>query len=1200
MKIRDLFDKEVTRAIPPVIYFHEQSPEQLRDEVTEYIITGGYNDGHPAKKRVPVGIHEQFVRLLTGIERELDRRDGPSEPACWISGFYGSGKSSFAKLLGLALDGRTLPDGVPLCDALLRQDKSPNQADFKRAWDALITKVEPMAVVFDVGGVARDNEHIHSTVLRQTQQRLGYCKHPLVADFELRLERDGLWADFEAAAQRTLGRPWQEAVGDSFADDHFSTVMHALQPDRFPDAMSWIDVRAGADTRGLAPTEATRAIADMLEFRAPGKHLFVVVDEVSQYIHQDEGRMLKLQSFVSSLKEQLRGRVWLLVTGQEKLEEEAGSTVLAKMQDRFPVSLRVHLASTNIRDVVHRRLLAKKSAHEPALRALFEQHRSKLSLYAYGGDELTPESFVETYPLLPGFIDLLLQITTAMRARSTRTQSDDHAIRGLLQLLGELFRTQGLADDEVGRLISIDTICDAHHTALDTDTRKSLDRALAHCAKRDDADGARAAKAVALLQLVAESAPVSAERVARCLYARLDAGDERRAIADALERLRAENLLGYSEKRGYKLQSSAAQEWERERTGISVTPERQYELIREKLKLLVGIPTRPELKGVPIPLAARFSDGRQADDVRLVDPRTDTACVFDFRLALPDAAAQTDWSTLSGQGELATRVLWLVGAPEEMISAARELGRSRMMVQRYEHRVDSLERERRNLLNDERSRADTLEETLRDRVEAAWLDGTMYFQGAPTPAREHHAGSFGNALLKAASDALPGIYPSFEPIVVTDGELATLLERDLRGESPKFLETGLGILTLDAGRIEATCSGRVPSAVAAYVKQQNGTAGESLFKHFGKPPYGYGSTLVRACLAGLLRGMKVRIRPKSGPEVTSMIDPGAKDLFRRERDLRQADIFPGKEGPVTGRDRVAIAAFFQRAFGVALPRENDALADAAYQHLPGAAARLRALEGRLARLPGAPDTPEVLVALHKALEDCRRSRQVEPTVIDLKRHLTALTDGMERLAIDDAELTDAAVAAVQAIDVAVHRKAAPLAKVEAPEGALAAAIERLEAQLATAAPWRGAIALAPDVDLVDAAYRDVRGRVLAGHERAIEAGFAKLCERPGVREITDAQLAELERLVGGARISTDDGAVAPALDALDALFAPRLVERLADAHRRLDEMLKRVRVVNVGLSNVVVESESDLDRRLAALRERVKSQLDAGYSVRLE
>ena len=48
MKIRDLFTLRVDRDIPPVVYFHEQSPERLASEVSEYIITGGYRADDPA------------------------------------------------------------------------------------------------------------------------------------------------------------------------------------------------------------------------------------------------------------------------------------------------------------------------------------------------------------------------------------------------------------------------------------------------------------------------------------------------------------------------------------------------------------------------------------------------------------------------------------------------------------------------------------------------------------------------------------------------------------------------------------------------------------------------------------------------------------------------------------------------------------------------------------------------------------------------------------------------------------------------------------------------------------------------------------------------------------------------------------------------------------------------------------------------
>ena len=66
------------------------------------------------------------------------------------------------------------------------------RAELQDAWDQLRRSIEPMAVVFDIGGIARDNEHIHAAAVRQVQHRLGYCTtEPLVADYELSLERDG-------------------------------------------------------------------------------------------------------------------------------------------------------------------------------------------------------------------------------------------------------------------------------------------------------------------------------------------------------------------------------------------------------------------------------------------------------------------------------------------------------------------------------------------------------------------------------------------------------------------------------------------------------------------------------------------------------------------------------------------------------------------------------------------------------------------------------------------------------------------------------------------------------------------------------------------------------------------------------------------------------------------------------------------------
>jgi hypothetical protein len=1217
-KIAELFERDVTRDIPPVVYFHEQSPEKLAAEVDEYIVTGGFDKDDVRHKRVPDGIHEQYVRLLCAFTEELTRPGGPDLPASWISGFYGSGKSSFAKLLGLALDGVGLPDGRSLAEALLQRDTSPRRQELVDAWKELRQKIDPIAVVFDIGGLGRDREHIHSVCLRQVQQRLGYCSsHSLVAEFELKLERDGRWPELEAAAQRALGVPWAEAKDRALAEEDFSRVMHALDPERYVDPGAWFAERAGTSAQASSATEATRAIADMLRFRAPGKTLFMVVDEVSQYIHQDEERMLKLQSFVSELGQRLKGQAWLLVTGQQKLEESDESQVLGKLKDRFKPKLRVHLAASNIRDVVHKRLLQKTASGDAALRELFGRHRNDLKLFAYGCDEITEEDFVEVYPLLPGHIDLLLQITTALRLRSPRSQGDDQAIRGLLQLLGELFRAQRLAEMPVGRLVTLDQIYAVQHSALDSDTQNTLARLLRHCAERNLPLAARAAKAVALLELIQESLPTTAELVSRCLYDQLDRGSQEEAVRAALEDLRASSLLTYSEKQGYKIQSSSAEEWVDERGAIPVGRGDWVGHVQEALRYLVSEPQRPTLEGRAFPWDAYFSDSHSAQDVLLVHSRDPSSVTLDFRMLAQSDRSSSEWTNRSAEGALATRIVWVAGDVVELESQARELARSLAMVGRYRPRRESLSHDKKRLLLDEEARSEELHEALQAAVATAWMNGTVYFRGASTPPGDFGA-TFKIALGEAGKRFLPKLYSSFLATQVSPAELAQLLERDLSAPSPKFLDGELGILATDAGRYVAACAGVAPRRVLELVEREQGISGDRLLKHFGSAPYGYSSTVVQACVAGLLRASRVRIETAGGQMLTAPRDAGAREVFEKDREFRRASIFPALEGAVGPREINRICSLLEKRLGLQLDREPGAIADAVSAHFPKQAQRLRSVLQRLQMLPrdGAPEdtdggderTPAALSKLERALEACvREVRQTDKTVEAVHRHFDALNDGLQQLALYDGELTDEAVRAVRDMADVVGFQLAQLEAFAGPgelQPEVAQAGESLRAQLALARPWRDLAAVRSALETVKAAYREARRAVLAGRGEQLEAARGAIKARDGFATLTAEQSSHVLRPLHEALADTSEDAVAPALVALRD-GAEHALERAAEAaNEELDRVLSEgdqapVRKVVVGLHNRVVSTSEELEAALDEIRERVEPELQAGRRVRL-
>jgi hypothetical protein len=1206
MQLKDIFANDVTRDIAPVVYFHEQDPNKVAEELSEYIITGGYPESDPRYRNIQsTGIHEQFVKLLRGFADELKKPGGPELPASWISGFYGSGKSSFAKLLGLALDGLELPDGRSLIEALLTRDDSPKAPELHQAWERVRSQVNPIAVVFDIGAVARDDEQIHSAVKREIQRRLRYCSTSnYVADHELKLELDGEWDRFLACAEERLGKPWSEAKDSQLAEEDFSEVMHVINPSRYVEPLSWFESRAGSQTGiGTSVDETTKAIADMLNRRASGKTLFIVVDEVSQYIYQNTNRMLKLQSFVSALGQRLKGKVWLLATGQQKLEDSDDASNIGKLKDRFPPKLRVHLAPSNIRDVVHKRLLKKASVKEPAVRSLFQQHKSDLKLYGYQCGAITEEDFLEVYPMLPGYVDLLMQITTSLRIRSTRAKSDDYAIRGLLQLLGELFREQNLGDQELGAMITLENIYEVQKSALDNDSQNTLTRIFSHEEVSHDPMLVRVAKVVAMLELIQEQEPTTVTLVSQCLYDRLGKGNQESVVGQALQKLRDLNLLSYSEKTGYKIQSSAGQEWARERDIYTVTPDAISEVVASKLKDLLGTVNRPRYKGNSFRWAAYYSDGRQRQDERLQVPNELAVVTVDFRYLRPQEERNSStWIQNSDTQNLRDRLVWVVGKLDDLESQVRELARSRQMVEKYQNRRQSLPTDRQRLLSEEQNRCETLESKVKEAIARVFVEGEIYFRGRVLD-KQLYGNSFGSILEKMGESLLLELYSRYVDIAVTPIELKQLLEANLSGPSHKFMKDGLSILELDAGKYIPSCSGEVPTRIGQFVIDENGISGTALLNYFGGPPYGHPVDVVRACLAGLLRAGKIQIRTEDGSMITSVRDAGSIDMFTKDRDLKRADILPPSDKGISPRDRIAICTFFKDSLGFELDRENDAIADAVFKEFPNQARRLRELGQQYNRLPNRPDLPETLVKLQQALEKCVKVRQVEPTLIEVKRHLDDLRDGIQQLGILETDVTDDAISAVRrAVDIQ-ENQVTQLKQIDQIAD-IQKAIDSLEAQLALERPWRDIRSMESQLQEIEQHYRAIRLSLIEQQEQRAESIRNQVKRRPGFVKLHEEKASFVLHPIQEAIYDTTLEALDPTLLELRDTAKLRLQEAADQSNVYLDNVLsqgtdQQVVQVPLNLRGREVSTPEEVELLVNQLRDNLLAQLEGKTNIRI-
>jgi hypothetical protein len=1200
--IKHLFRQDVTRDIPPVVYFHEQSPEKVQDEVSEYIITGGWNKDHPNFKRVPDGIHEQYVRLLKAISSEMEKSGGPSLPTAWISGFYGSGKSSFAKLLGLSLDGLELPNGQSLAEALLTRDLSDRAQEFHDSWQKLRQLiVEPFSVVFDIGGFARDNEHIHSACVRQVQKRLGYCADRLVADFELKLEKAGEWTRFLEVSDK-IGHPWELEKDQPFADEVFSEILHHFDKDRYTDPMSWIDSRAGTSIQD-SPGEAVAVIGEMMQIRKPNGTLFIVVDEVSQYVLSNDQRVNRLRAFTSELGTQLKGQAWLLALGQQKIDEESGESFLVWAKDRFPQQLRVHLAATNIRDVVHRRLLHKTEDGDKELRKRFEKHRPDLKLFAFGCEDVSADEFVEVYPLLPGQIDLLLQITSAMRIRSTRAQGDDQAIRGLLQLLGELFRDQRLAELPIGSLITLDTIYEIQKTALDSDTQASMARILNETAERGELLQ-RVAKVVALLELIQDTRPTDARLVAQCLYDRMDRGNQVNDVTEALEELRRDSLLAFSEKHGYRIQSTAGEEWEREKREIRASREMTSEIVCDALRMIMEKPEKPVYKKRPFPWAAFFSDGKGMNDDKLVRAKDEAVVSVDFRFAQSDERSESTWIERSNDASLCNRLIWVCGDSNELTDRARTLARARGMAKRYGPRRDSLSEARRILLHQEESKVETLAEEIHKDVESAWLTGTIYFRGKPYMP-DDFGSKFAVVLMKVAERIMPILYKEFDAVTIQPSELEQLLMHELSGPSTRFLKDELGILELDAGKYVPTCSGLIPTRIRELIESEDGATGAHLLSKFAGPPYAYQAEVIKACVLGLLRGSKIKIEDGEGNEITAVRDAGVRDVFERPSVFRRAQFIPRGDDDIGVRARARICKFFDEQLGSPLDREDNAIADAVEKHFHQLASELRDVLQRFDRVPGDRETPSELTKLNDALEHClAKVRQTKPTVQRVKKKLDDLVDGVKLLKRFGAELTEDTLRLLREACNIASNQATQLRDMGTLSGPAKESVERISEQLDSSRPWVDTLAIQPDLDVVCQAYCGERTRLLEWQEEHAEQARSRLRMRDGYSTLSSEKGHMVLRPITDATNDTTAEAIAPVLRDLKDPFTVRLQAAEEQANRLLDEYLSggskpMIVPIDLSLHNREIKTEEDIDALIEEIRERLLRQLQSGQRIRL-
>ncbi|MDD2720907.1 MAG: BREX system P-loop protein BrxC [Gallionella sp.] len=480
MKIRSLFTKPIDRPINGVIKADQRDAESIWQELDEYVVTRQ--------------LTEYFRRFFDAF---LAAADNPKDPVVssrmgvWVSGFFGSGKSHFIKILSYLLENIEAVDPVTgnikraaaffderkIKDALLL-------ADMQRA-----AKGSSDVILFNIDAKAdskSDRDVILQVFLRVFNEKQGYSGDaPHIAEMERYLAGKGAYDAFKAAFQEKNGSSWaQERDAVDFLRDEVVYALSKALGMTEESAGRWFD--NSRDDYKINIEGLAKVIRDYLDIKPAAHRIIFLVDEVGQFIGDNTQLMLTLQTITEQLGTLCQGRAWVIVTSQEDIDAAIGETNKAKSQDFSKIQGRFHtrlsLASSNTDDVISERLLSKTEDAHVELRDCFEKKGDIINnQLAFVGNSVSMRSykdaaeFVACYPFAPYQFTLLQKIFESIRKVGA---TGKHLSKGERSLL-DAFQSAAVRNAEKGTdtLIPVFDFYPSIESFIDTSAKRSIDEA---------------------------------------------------------------------------------------------------------------------------------------------------------------------------------------------------------------------------------------------------------------------------------------------------------------------------------------------------------------------------------------------------------------------------------------------------------------------------------------------------------------------------------------------------------------------------------------------------------------------------------------------------------------------------------------------------------------------------------------------------
>ena len=388
----------------------DQQWDVLRWELRSFVCEGQYAQGLER-------ILDSFLTNLTQAQ----------QPAVWVSGFYGSGKSHLVRVLEHLWRDVELPNGERARDLVTLTDEIHDHlTELSTAgkrlgglWSAAGTlasgksdavRLAFLSILFESAGLPTQYEHARFTIWAKEN---GYL-------------------DAVGAAVEAEGRTFNKEVHDLYASPVIAKALldvDATLGSSVQDVRGLLKAQFPPTTKDVTDNEMFDVIGDILRLQSttPGKLplTLVVLDEMQQYIGDDNDKALAVQNIVQGCSARFESTVLFVATGQSAL---TATPTLQKLIDRFP--LPVELSDNDVETVVREVVLRKKPEYVPLLKSTIDASAGEIDRQL-GGTRFAPRAeekpkLVPDYPVLPNrwrlWSEMLRAVDRAGKSGLVRSQ----------------------------------------------------------------------------------------------------------------------------------------------------------------------------------------------------------------------------------------------------------------------------------------------------------------------------------------------------------------------------------------------------------------------------------------------------------------------------------------------------------------------------------------------------------------------------------------------------------------------------------------------------------------------------------------------------------------------------------------------------------------------------------------------------------